>query len=629
MSDRFHELRTARKEGVQHLHRSTTSIQIPDRFNELRSARREGRPLHRPNISKKRDGAMRESQYVETYCDEGATELYPKGDSPLVDALRRRSRSSPPPRNRAPSPHPRASGPGKTKKTVQWADPLEQPTPEGLRVETKGRESEKHKPDVEQAPEEEQPRILRRRRASSLPRPKRNGSLSKASKSSYSSRRPSTTVATIKVTLTTRDRQSPQRPPSPLISQAVPAHSIPSFAPSFEVQLHEPSQARTFSFEYQPEVITLSPDSRHPQQRHVPQTTTHEKPSSSQPPSVSYLKEKPRRAAGTIRPRPSDTKPATAAVEKSDPSPPSVRDSKNLYSSSKSVSNIKAGSNNKSPVKPAQAPGDVTVDVIGRLSGLSMSSKIPVPKNPIPSSASGTSFHAARSFWSGIGSSSSCGATVDGAEPVKIPCGPFVDCENMKACKPSKMAQLSECTVNKAVNVRSSISTTTIPVSRSERRSVGRHESKSRIPVPSAPSYHVTKTQQSRYAPLRAISGVEASGPGSTLNPPTNAGSTASASSSDSSSFHMDESRLGVASHNNALETEITALTTLLLPSNDSMMQPKSAPPSQSELCNDILNLCISESSTCPQDCDCDDCTCSGLGGVDHSSTVACEGRRR
>ncbi|KAK3953881.1 hypothetical protein QBC32DRAFT_369079 [Pseudoneurospora amorphoporcata] len=557
MSDRFHELRTARKEGVQHLHRSTTSIQIPDRFNELRSARREGRPLHRPNISKKRDGAMRESHHVETYCDEGATELYPKGDSPLVDALRRRSRSSPPPRNRAPSPHPRASGPAKAKKTVQWADPLEQPTPEGLRVEKKGRESEKHQPD---------------QMASSLPRPKRNGSLSKPSKSSYSSRRPSTTVATIKVTLTTQDRQSPQRPPSPLISQAV---------------------------------ITLSPDSRHLQQRHVAHTT-HEKPSSSQPPSVLYLKEKPRRA-GTIRPRSFDTKLATAAVkkeftlEKSDPSRPSVIDTRS----------------------------DVPVDVIGRASGLS--SKIPVPKNTTPSSASGTSFHATKGFWSGISSSNSCGATVDGAEPVKIPCGPFVDCE--KVCKPSKMAQLSECTVNQAVNVRSS-SICTIPVSRSERRSLGRHESKSRIPVPSAPSYHhVTKTQQSRYVPLRAISGVEASG--SLLKPPTDARSTAgvSCACSNSPSFHMAESHLGIASDNNVLKTEITALTTPLLPSNDSMTQPKSAPPSQSELCKDILNLCISESSTCPQDCDCDNCTWSGLDGVDHSSTVACldggEGRRR
>lgn len=128
MSDPFHELRTARKGGVQPLHRQTTSLQIPDRFNELRTGRREGRSPPRPNISKKRDDATKQPNHVETNCDERATELYPKGDSPLIDALRRRSISSPPPQTLPPTPDARFSGTGMTKKTVRWADPLEQPT---------------------------------------------------------------------------------------------------------------------------------------------------------------------------------------------------------------------------------------------------------------------------------------------------------------------------------------------------------------------------------------------------------------------------------------------------------------------------------------------------------------------
>lgn len=223
MSDPLKELRTARKEGIQPLHRPTTSIRIPDRFNELRTARREGRSPPRPNISKKRDDVTRELHHVETYHDEGATELYPKGDSPLIDALRWRSRSSPPPQTRSPNPETRPSGTGMTKKTVRWADPLKQPTPEKIAWERKSRDSKTLKKDEEKAAEEEQkPRASRGNRASSIPRPMRSSSEPPASNSSCLSRRP-TPIFTVKVNFATQARQSPQRPLSPLIPQAMPA----------------------------------------------------------------------------------------------------------------------------------------------------------------------------------------------------------------------------------------------------------------------------------------------------------------------------------------------------------------------------------------------------------------------
>lgn len=75
--------------------------------------------------------------------DRRGTGRYPRGDSPLVDALRGRSRSSPPPATRGLAAHPSASKPLglKREKTVRWGSPLEvrggTPTQEEEKTETK------------------------------------------------------------------------------------------------------------------------------------------------------------------------------------------------------------------------------------------------------------------------------------------------------------------------------------------------------------------------------------------------------------------------------------------------------------------------------------------------------------
>lgn len=232
MSNRFDELRAARKEG-RPLHPSVTSNQNPDRFDELRTARREDRPLYQPNTSKKRDGTTDEPHsetryrsltphHIEHCRREEVDEAYPEGDSPLIDALRRRSRSSPPPLTRAPTPHPRTSAPRLMKKSVRWADPLEEPTPEKIRSERKRRNSEPPRADVEETQKEGQSCTIRRYRPSTIPRPKRRGSGAEISKPSCSDRRPAPSF-TIELVLAPQADQSSQRPLSPLIPQAMPA----------------------------------------------------------------------------------------------------------------------------------------------------------------------------------------------------------------------------------------------------------------------------------------------------------------------------------------------------------------------------------------------------------------------
>ncbi|KAJ4392431.1 hypothetical protein N0V85_007062 [Neurospora sp. IMI 360204] len=128
------------------------------------------------------------------------------------------------------------------------------------------------------------------------------------------------------------------------------------------------SSSRNFSFEDQPEVITLSPDPRRPIQHHVSQTT-QEQPSSSQPTPFSYLKGKPRRP-GTVRPRPSDAKPASAepASTVADISKPALRSSSSTSSfhtaksfwsdmdKSDSKNHDSSSFRPKSPIKPGPGP---------------------------------------------------------------------------------------------------------------------------------------------------------------------------------------------------------------------------------------------------------------------------------
>lgn len=230
MADHFEELRTARKEGTPPLHRLNLS-QLPERFQELRTARREDRSPTKPNIAKKRDDTAQTPNRIEPHGHDEINERYPKGDSPLVDALRKRSRSSPPLHTQAPPLRLRTFWPRKIKKRVRWAEPLEEPTPEKMgspkyHIERRGLKC-----------------ILRRRKPSSIPRPifRSSSSKSQVAKKSCLTRRP-TPVATIKVTLTTEDRESPQRLSSPLVPQASPLRSIPSCVSAFEVQVSNPQK---------------------------------------------------------------------------------------------------------------------------------------------------------------------------------------------------------------------------------------------------------------------------------------------------------------------------------------------------------------------------------------------------
>ncbi|KAK3504322.1 hypothetical protein B0T13DRAFT_516234, partial [Neurospora crassa] len=646
MSNHFDELRTARREGVQPLQRSNTSNQMSDRSHELRIARREEQLLPQSNISKKREGTAGESQreshhrrptphHIECYRPEGVAELYSKGDSPLVDDLRRRIKASPPPLARAPTPHPRASAPRMTK-TVHWADPLEQPTPERIRSEEKRRDLEKPKSDEEKCPEEGQPCTIRRYKPSSIPRPKRRGSGAQITQPSCSNRRP-TPSFTIELVLAPQAGQSPQRPLSPLIPQAMPAplrisplksstrrtaNTIPPYvsARGFHAKL----PTRSFSFEGQPEVITLSPGCRLSHQKHAP-STVQEKLSSSQP-ATTFLKEKPKRR-GTVRPPQSDTKPASAAgkTESKTPSLSSSSSTSSFHTAKSFWSEISDGDRKNrhssplkslSPTKPS--PADVTVD---RTS--SSSSKTIVSKIPGPGSASSSSFHAAKKFWAGISSSSSCGAIVDGAEDMKIPCGPPAAAHRAEVCKTSKVAELARYTVNRPVTETAQNSISRIPVSRSEGGSVGRNQAKymSRIPVSSTPSYHVTKTQQSRYTPLRAVSGVAASRFQSSLKSSAGGGSTMSASSS-SSSYQAAQSHARVGSDSASPKTKSITITASVLPNNN-LTQTENTSTLQSQLWHDVLKLCTSGLSSCPPLCDCNDCIWSSQEEIDRCSMVA------
>ncbi|CCC14268.1 hypothetical protein SMACR_08807 [Sordaria macrospora] len=165
MSDPFHELRTARKGGVQPLHRQTTSLQIPDRFNELRT----GHPAANPRCSflwdrhDKEDGAL-----------------------------------------------------GRPARTTD---------PEKIACEGKSRDSKTPKEDEEKATEEKhKPRGSRVNKALSILRLKRSSSEPPASKSPCLSRRP-TPIFTARVNLTTQGATSVKAIDSSLVMATTESQS--------------------------------------------------------------------------------------------------------------------------------------------------------------------------------------------------------------------------------------------------------------------------------------------------------------------------------------------------------------------------------------------------------------------
>lgn len=286
-----------------------------------------------------------------------------------------------------------------------------------------------------------------------------------------------------------------------------------------------------------------------------------------------------------------------------------------------SKSRDSSSSETPSPIKADPIRVTVDRDVSGS------PSKATVSKLPLPSSAASSSFYAVKSFWSEISGTSSFGAIIDGAKDVKFPCGPSAISGRTEVCKTSKVGELSRYTVNCPVYIpiKAQSSSPKTPILRSEGGSVGgdRPKFRSRIPVPTA-SYHVTKTEQSRHVPLRAVIGVSASQ--SSMRPPVNAGSFVSGPSSSTSSYRTAESYLTIASDGDASvsrpKTTSTVLPTSIPPINDSA-QDQNTVSIQSQLWHDVLKLYTSGLSSCPPLCDCNDCIWSSQEEIDCCSMVA------
>ncbi|KAK3953880.1 hypothetical protein QBC32DRAFT_369078 [Pseudoneurospora amorphoporcata] len=276
---------------------------------------------------------------VEHYRHEG--DSGPEDDGSPDDLRRRRSRSS-------------TSRQRDGKKTVQWADELEQESPEQMSepatATLRTKSAMKRGPANQQEKEEEKPEdmteglaklkiaeddtaqevqacTLRRDRRSSISRPKRTMARSDTTKPTVCS------------------SAALDRPPSPL---------IPS--------------ARDFSFDNQPEVLTVDSRSAH-QSRPANATWTKDNPPLPRSTS-SYFQAKPKRN-GSIRPPPAKS-PAAQRT--------SGLCSKRPESSQDVMSEPKHGS----------------------------------PSTPLPSSTC-TNFDSVKDFWSDLGASSSCVAVVCGS----------------------------------------------------------------------------------------------------------------------------------------------------------------------------------------------------------------------
>lgn len=200
---------------------------------------------------------------------------------------------------------------------------------------------------------------------------------------------------------------------------------------------------------------------------------------------------------------------------------------------------------------------------------------------------------------------------------MSIACGPSTAVDFEKMGKTFSAARLAGHTANDPAKLpRSRISRIPIPISIAG--SARCEQLVSKTSVPSSLFYHVTKTEKSQYSPLRVVIGGRDGG--YSLEPPVESGSSVSGPSS-SSLYGTAKSNPSVTRDSNASDPGLG--TSIVLATDSAQVECISS--TQSQLYNDITNLCISESSTCPQGCDRDDCPRAGLGGVDCSSTVTCE----
>ncbi|KAK1782635.1 hypothetical protein QBC45DRAFT_318360 [Copromyces sp. CBS 386.78] len=545
----------------------------------------------RANQSRHRRPAPYNAFAVEHYRHEGDSSS--EDDGCPDDPLRGRSRSSTwtPTRTRAPTPHPNASRSRRRdvcgKKTVQWADELEQESPEQksepatatLRTKsamkrgpakTKSTEKEKDrgehssaepaksKMDQETTLQDVQTCALRRDRRSSIPRLKFAVTVSRSN-------------TTNRMRIAARDR-----PPSPLIPQAVPAplrisprrsHKIPAIPPSSSAPeatcTDKISTAlRDFSFDDKPEVIIVGFSSAH--QGRLSTTTKNDLPPPPRSTS-SYLQAKPRRH-GT-------TRTCNALHPKSEKEPARTEDSSGIKNSSSTVS--------------AQARS------ITRAASLPKSPS--THKDPMPSSTSVPSFQSAKSFWSDLSASSSCAAVsvVSGFSPSSKPTSTLS--RNTKDLpRTSMMSSLSTYTGSSSLPCRP------------ERNAMsGEYTSSSK-----ASTSHC-KSQERAKAIITA--------------------SSSAVSCTSMSSYHTANSHLGGCNASSDINSGSTS--SISTTATSSSMGAEHIPSIHSDLWNEIMDFCRSDSSSLTPGaqheheryCDCDDCVWSNGKNMNltESNTVA------
>ncbi|EGO58432.1 hypothetical protein NEUTE1DRAFT_41123 [Neurospora tetrasperma FGSC 2508] len=500
---------------------------------------------------------------IEHYRHEGVRAS--KDDSPPADSPRGRSQSSTwtLTRTRAPTPHPSAtkSRRRKEEKAVQWTDPLEQESPEQKSIPVPAPSKKKSAMKRSQAIQQEDEKSTQKEEDSledfsEAPAKQKSDDTSASQKVKPCTLRRDrrSSIPRPKRTIMTSEKPRqiviPERPLSPLIPPAVPAplqlshrqtriNAIPSSTPVPAIT--SKTAARDFSFDHRPEVITVS--SRSVQQNRPSAITRN---NLSQYESTSYLQTKPKRA-GTTR-----TRPTSPNAERG---PAACVDALPGYSS---------------PSKP----------------------------KALPSSASVSSFHSAKSFWSGLSTSSSCGAIVSGPGP-DLSSKPALSMLNSSSSKDKDLSKTS------MVSRLSSVLPYHLEVAKRERTASGGC-SKS---TTSSLQLHIQEHSRDGSSSISSAS---------------------KSTASSSTSYHTAKSHL--SGSNNTSTSNIVTSNPSSMTASCTSMTAEYIPTVQSELWNELMNFCCSDSSSVPPEeryCDCDDCHWSNEKDVAGCSTVATVGESR
>ncbi|KAK3334547.1 hypothetical protein B0H65DRAFT_436847 [Neurospora tetraspora] len=543
---------------------------------------------------------------------------YPEDDDPQADAPRGRPNSWTPSRGRAQTPHPRASeSRNRNKKAVRWADPLEQPTPEKEEPATLEREqTAERKRDLEmeeqkQATDEKEeemtakehrPCELRQSIRSSIPRPKAKIAQTDDSKPHHSRSPSKAAIASKASGIPTR--QAPQRPPSPLVPQDAPAplriprakdslrlpktKTIPSSVPNDKDQAkdkpftanssrkREPSKLKSEN-NPQPNLGNSSQPSRsfsfqsQPEvittgsrgsRQHRQSSITEEKP--LPPPTTSFLKGKPRRFTSSFPPK---STPASSDGNSAS--------AKALIPSSVTTTSI--------PLRKEPGPSG---------------SRLASTRSSIPSSVSSPTFQSAKGFWNKIDSGSSGNANCGTRIPVS---DSKLDVTSSNGTTASRASQVPKASFNTAKSFWTEMSDNSSCVavvgtnSRSSDRDLDISDLLSSSPFISTPASNPSSSHLGRSSQLTSGSG--------------------------SSSYKTAESHLSNSKANSSTCTASSAFI-----STGSSLQNNYTPSIQSQLWDDLMKFCTSETSTAQgeQYCGCDGCVWTAGSEVDRCSAVAC-----